>query len=286
MDRVTVLRKGDPEIPRRLTEIRDTPEILYCDGDVSLLRSRCVAIVGSRKCTQYGISVARAIARRCAECGLTVVSGMALGIDAAAHQGALEAGGRTIAVFACGPDVCYPRENRRIMKEIRDRGLIFSEYPPGEKPAPYKFPMRNRIISGISEAVVVVEASYRSGALITAEFAEEQGRQLYAVPGNITSPASFGSNQIIAEGVMPLLVIEELIRGLGIVPENSSEIREILGEDEKNIFDQIRKHSELTSDELCRLTLLPPQKINGIITVLEMKGLVVSSMGRVFVNRM
>lgn len=169
MDRVTVLRKGDPEIPRRLTEIRDAPEILYCDGDVSLLRSRCVAIVGSRKCTQYGISVARAIARRCAECGLTVVSGMALGIDAAAHQGALEAGGRTIAVFACGPDVCYPRENRRIMKEIRDRGLIFSEYPPGEKPAPYKFPMRNRIISGISEAVVVVEASYRSGVLFTGE---------------------------------------------------------------------------------------------------------------------
>ncbi|MBQ1404206.1 MAG: DNA-processing protein DprA [Lachnospiraceae bacterium] len=277
---------GSAAYPDAFHMIKNKPERLYYRGDLSLLSTRCVAVVGSRRCTGYGRAVARAIGRRAGETGVTLVSGMAEGIDAAAHQGALSVGGKTIAVLGCGVDICYPAGNKTLYKTIYQRGLLLSEYPDGSKPAFYHFPERNRLISGLSEAVVIVEAgTKRSGSLITAEFAAEQGKLLYAVPGNITSQSCFGSNALIRdEGAKPLIAIDDLFLDLGIRPGIRSEKDLELGEDEKRIFDLICSRSEMSTDELCAAACLPPEKVNGIITVLEMKGAVMSAMGKVFVN--
>lgn len=285
MCEVVCLKKEDAGFPDRLKDIEDAPEELYYQGNPELFHTKTVAVVGSRKCTPYGMSVARRIGKRCAECGITLVSGMALGIDTAAHLGVLEGGGNTIAVFGCGIDICYPRTNRKLMEEIKRKGLIFTEYSPGTKPAPFRFPNRNRLISGISDAVVVVEAGERSGSLITAEFAVEQGKELFAVPGNITSLSSMGCNKLIGDGIPPLVVIEDLFRQLGQSCIDKKTL-EKLSEDEKIVYEEIVCHSEMTTDDLCRITMFSAQRINGLITVLEMKGLVISSMGRVYVNVM
>ncbi len=279
------IMKEDKRFPYLLKEIRQAPEQLYCRGRSELLDSRCVAVVGSRKCTRYGVTVAKSIGKRLARAGVTVVSGMARGIDSAAHEGALEAGGNTIAVFGCGVDMCFPVENRGLMKRIIEKGLVISEYPLGTKPAPYTFPQRNRIISGISESTVIVEAAARSGSLITAEFAAEQSRNVYAVPGNITSGSSFGSNKLIREGVTPLILIDDILTDIGIVPAVDDEIYYDMGEDERAIYDLVKKHGEISYDDICAETCLSPARTGGIITVMEMKGIVATSMGKVFIDK-
>lgn len=276
---------GDEYYPKQLLDIKDPPKQLYCDGDIKLLKSRCVSVVGSRKCTQYGATVARHIGQRVSECGVTLVSGMARGIDSAAHSGALERSGNTIAVFGCGVDVCYPKENRMLMDRIREKGLIISEFPPGSEAKPYTFPQRNRIISGLAESVVIVEAANRSGSLITAELAAEQNKNLYAVPGNITSNASFGSNKLIREGVTPLFLVDDILIDMGIFPETQTGTYLEMGEDEKKVYDLVKRNGELTIEEICYKTYLSPGAVGGIITVLEMKGAVVSSMGKVFLDQ-
>ena len=195
---VSVLNCDDRLYPARLRGIRAFPVLLYYRGRLPDIDDNlCVAMVGTRKMTDYGKSAAYELARELASCGAIIVSGMAEGIDSAAHKGCLIAGGFTIAVFGCGIDKLYPAENKKLMDKIVEKGLIMTEYPPGTEPVGFHFPVRNRIVSGLSQAVLVVEADNKSGALITAKTALFQGRELYAVPGNINAPKSRGTNNLL-----------------------------------------------------------------------------------------
>jgi DNA processing protein len=217
MSDVTVLERGRAGYPPRLANIFDPPARLYVRGArLDLLDTRAVAIVGARACSGYGTHVAFSLARTLAAAGVAVVSGLARGVDAAAHRGALEAGGVTIAVLGCGIDRDYPRSHASLARSIVERGLVVAEYPPGVEPAPWRFPARNRILAGLSEAVVVVEARERSGALITADFALEEGREVFAVPGQITSALSAGTNALLRQGAAPALSADDVLATLGL----------------------------------------------------------------------
>ena len=204
----------DPRHPPALKEIFEPPILLYARGDVGLLSQACLAIVGSRKPTPYGNAVAERLAADLASRGLVIVSGMARGLDSAAHRGALSADGKTIAVLGCGMDLCYPSENKKLKAEIEQKGVVISEFLLGTFAAPQNFPIRNRIISGLSLGVMVVEAAQYSGSLITARLAMEQNREVYAVPGNVTNKNSWGPNTLIKQGAELVQdwkdVIEEL----------------------------------------------------------------------------
>lgn len=212
---VEVIPWSDSRYPSRLREIYDPPVVLFALGRLELLDTVMVAIVGSRKPTAYGQAVAERLGRDLAAAGVTVVSGMARGIDTAAHQGALAAKGATVAVFGCGLDVIYPAENRALAERIAREGLLLSEFPPGTPGHAQNFPIRNRVISGLSEGVVVVEGKQYSGSLITARLALDQNREVFAVPGNITSPASFGPNLLIKQGAQLVQSHEDILDGLG-----------------------------------------------------------------------
>jgi DNA processing protein len=191
---------GDPRYPRQLREIFDPPILLFARGRVELLNTLALGVVGTRRPTPYGIAVAERLAGDLAHAGLTIASGLARGIDAAAHKGALARGGDTVAVLGCGADVVYPQENKKVYAEIAAKGLIVSEFPMGAVAFPQNFPIRNRIISGISVGVLVVEGAQYSGSAITAKLAIDQGREVFAVPGNITSKLSWGPNLLIKQG--------------------------------------------------------------------------------------
>ena len=191
---------GDPRYPQPLREIFDPPILLFARGRVELLQTICLGIVGTRRPTPYGLAVAERLSGDLAHAGLTIASGMARGIDSAAHKGALAHGGNTIAVLGCGVDVVYPSENRKLAAELAARGLIISEFPMGAVAFPQNFPIRNRIVSGISVGVLVVEGAQYSGSAITAKLAIDQGREVFAVPGNITSKLSWGPNLLIKQG--------------------------------------------------------------------------------------
>ncbi|MBR6585198.1 MAG: DNA-processing protein DprA [Firmicutes bacterium] len=282
---IRIISKGDRNYPPLLLEIPDPPEKLYCTGDVKLLGKPSLAVVGSRKCSEYGRRVAIKTGSEAARNNLVVVSGMAKGIDSFGHLGALNAGGKTIAVLGCGVDVCYPKENRKIYERIAAEGLIISEYPPGTEPAPYTFPQRNRIISGLSAATVVVEAGTNSGALITAEIAAAQGREVFAVPGNITSQYSLGTNKLIADGARPIAVIDDIFTAMGLTPAVSEALLEELGADEQTVYSLIKENGEVSVDFICRMLDKTPVFVNGIVTVLEMKGLVAYNLGKIFVAK-
>lgn len=191
---------GDPRYPAALREIYDPPILLFARGRVELLESIMLAIVGTRRPTPYGLAVAERLAADLAQAGLTIVSGMARGIDTAAHKGALAAGGNTVAVLGCGVDVVYPSENRKLAADLAVKGLLISEFPMGSTAFPQNFPIRNRIVSGLSAGVIVVEGAQYSGSAITAKLAMDQGREVFAVPGNITSKLSWGPNLLIKQG--------------------------------------------------------------------------------------
>ncbi len=277
------IEKDDAAYPELLKEITDPPERLYYRGDVSLLRTRCFAVVGSRKATRPGLLAAEMIGRRLAQCGITVVSGLAEGVDSAAHKGALSAGGRTIAVLANGLDQYYPAVNRDVQKEIERKGLLISEYPDGTVSKRYYFPLRNRIISGISEVVTVAEAALRSGSLITAEAAAEQGRRVFAVPGNFMIDRCTGTNHLIADGAEELIDINLFLEETGL-SIRSDENLPALSADEQEVLRTIRDLGETTTDEIVMKTLKPAGMVNSIITVLEIKGLVSMEMGKVFLS--
>lgn len=269
-----------------LSQLHTPVEKIYYTGDLDLLKGPCVAVVGSRSCTAYGIKAAEHIAGRLAQSGITVVSGLAKGIDTVAHRAAIDNGGRTAAVLAGGTDYFYPASNRRLQQLIGRDHLIISEYPDGFAPRAYCFPMRNRIISAVSDAVIVVEAGNRSGALITAEYAAEQGKNLYAVPGNITSRSSFGCNKLIRDGVTPLIIADDVIRDLGLTPKTEdTSIEADLGEEERLILDIVRKNGEVSIEEIVHRTNIKLQSVGGIITALEMKGLIFFEMGKVLVAK-
>jgi DNA processing protein len=207
---------GSPAFPPRLAALGDPPPLLLVRGDVEALAAHCVAIVGSRAATVYGRRVARDLAGALARAGVVVVSGLARGVDGEAHAGALAAGGRTVAVLASGPDVVYPPEHARLAGSIAEQGALVTEMPPGTRPLRQFFPMRNRLISGLCVGVVVVEARERSGSLITAAHAADQGIDVFAVPGPIGAPTSTGPNRLIRDGAIPVTEASDIIAALGL----------------------------------------------------------------------
>jgi DNA processing protein len=274
------------DFPARLREIPDPPRQLYCTGNVSLLKERSIGVVGARKNTVYGKNVALMIGRRLAECGVTVTSGLALGIDGYSHEGALEAGGKVIGVLGSGIDHMTPQRNRGLMmRGLENDGLVVSEYAPEEAAFKASFPARNRIISGLSEALVVVEAGLDSGSLITAKHASDQGRTVYAVPGNINSQTSIGCNLLIRDGAVPLIIIDDLIRDIGAMPKATDAVNNCLDADEQRIFDVVRELCGATMEEIIRGTGFSPGLANSLVTVMEIKGVVESYAGRIYPSR-
>lgn len=274
------------EYPARLRDIPDPPKQLYCTGNTDLLSERSIGVVGARKNTVYGKNVALMIGRRLAESGLAVTSGLALGIDGYSHEGALEADGRVIGVLGSGIDHMTPQRNRSLMMRGLDNGgLVVSEYPPEEEGFKGNFPARNRIISGLSEVLVVVEAGLDSGSLITAKHASEQGRTVYAVPGNINSQTSIGCNLLIRDGAVPLIIIDDLIRDIGATPAKTAAVNRDLDSDEQKIFEVVREMSGATMEEIIRGTGFSPGLANSLVTVMEIKGIVESYAGRIYLSR-
>lgn len=278
----------DNEYPSLLRQIPDPPAVLYVRGKLVPEDVNAVAIVGSRAATGYGKATSLRLASELAESGVTVVSGLARGIDSCAHRGALEGGGRTIAVLGSGLDRLYPPENDRLAGEIAGAGAVVSEFPFGTRPERRNFPMRNRTISGLSRGLVVVEAAARSGALITAGLALEQGREVFAVPGNITSPTSAGPNSLIRDGAKLVEtsrdVIEE-IPHLALSPRHPGPSTAPAGltEDELAVLSRIGR-APLTLDEVIRRSPVPSSRTVALLTALEVKGLVRQFAGRRFVR--
>ena len=278
---------SDPRYPEILRQIFDPPVVLYAKGNTELLAASSLAIVGARKPTPYGLAVAERMAADLATRGLVIVSGMARGIDTAAHRGAM-AGGKTIAVLGCGIDLCYPSENKRLKAQIEKDGLVISEFPMGGFAAPQNFPIRNRVISGLSLGVLVVEAAQYSGSLITARMAMEQDREVFCVPGNITNKFSWGPNTLIKQGAKLVQdwkdVIEELPAAvrqrLQAQPESESSgpgaaslFSEGLGPVEKDVEGLLRVDQALQIDEL--LAAVPqhsPSEVLAALLELEIKG--------------
>ncbi len=292
------------EYPPLLREISDAPLVLYVHGDARLLSRHAVAIVGSRRPTAYGSSVAHRLASDLAQRGLVVVSGLARGIDSASHRGALEAGGKTVAVLGSGIDVIYPRENKSLAKKIMESGAMISEFPLGTGPTPQNFPIRNRIISGLALGVVIVEAAEYSGSLITARLALEQNREVFGVPGNITSAQSFGPNHLIKQGAklvdqwidvieefpaavrMQLLPAGEASEGEPAAPQTPSLFETSLSPDQKAVFEALRADEALFVDSVFGSVTLPHPRVLAALLELEMTGLIRQLPGKNFIRKL
>lgn len=283
--RIQRMTSGQPVYPALLKEIRDYPKELYYIGDPKLLQEKCVSIVGSRKTNQYGRSTAYSFGKALGQRGITVVSGMAVGIDTCAHEGALQEKGNTAAVLACGLDLCYPPRNRELKGKIESAGIVLSEYPPGTAAQRYYFPQRNRIISGLSPLTVVVQAGNRSGALITAELAADQGRDVGAVPGNIDSEYNLGSNKLLREGAFALTGVQDLLEASGVSVLSQPEAERLLSDEEKQLYFLLCSHGEMSLDQLAFYLKKPVNEVGSLAIVMEMKGIVFSAMGKVFIAK-
>ncbi len=285
---IRILTWNDEAYPPRLKEIEQPPPVLYVRGDLLEEDYFAVAVVGTRKVTPYGRQVTEELCAFLAANGVTVISGLARGVDAVAHSSALKAGGRTIAVLGSGVDYVYPSENRGLAEKIMACGALVSDYPVGTAPESTNFPPRNRIISGLSLAVVVVEAGETSGALITAEFAAEQGREVFAIPGNIMAPQSKGTNRLIQNGALPLLTPDDLMQALNLTRVGEQKAaRKILPADavEAQLMD-ILGNEPLHVDEIRNRSGLPVEKVSAALVMMELKGMVrqVGSMNYVAVR--
>ena len=283
--RIQRMTSGQPVYPALLKEIRDYPKELYYIGDPKLLEEKCVSIVGSRKTNQYGRSTAYSFGKALGQRGITVVSGMAVGIDTCAHEGALQEKGNTAAVLACGLDLCYPPRSRELKGKIESAGIVLSEYPPGTAAQRYYFPQRNRIISGLSPLTVVVQAGNRSGALITAELAADQGRDVGAVPGNIDSEYNLGSNKLLREGAFALTGVQDLLEASGVSVLSEPEAERMLSDEEKQLYFLLCSHGEMSLDQLAFYLKKPVNEVGSLAIVMEMKGIVFSAMGKVFIAK-
>jgi DNA processing protein len=266
----------DEDYPRRLRELEQAPPVLYFRGELLPTDEWAVAVVGTRRVTAYGQQVAEELGAFLGRNGITVVSGLARGVDAIAHQAAIKAGGRSIAVLAHGLDQIYPAENRRLGGEIVANGALISDYGIGTPPDAANFPPRNRIISGLALAVVVIEAGVESGALITAGFAAEQGREVFAIPGSIYAPASKGTNMLIQKGAHPLLVFEDLLDALNLeMMGEHKNARLVLPGDatEAKLFELLTQEPVHVND-LGALAEMPIEKVSSTLALMELKGLV------------
>ncbi|MFZ5863565.1 MAG: DNA-processing protein DprA [Nitrospirota bacterium] len=269
---------GSPDYPVHLGRIHDPPPVLYALGDLAAAERRVIAVVGSRRATPYGAATAARLARELAGAGFTVVSGMARGIDAAAHQGAMTGGGRTVAVLGCGVDVAYPPEMRALKEQVKAHGAVLSELPLGAPPDAHHFPTRNRIISGMSLGVLVVEATAESGSLITARLALEQGREVFAVPGNVGTATSAGTNQLIKAGATLVETVEDILSHvagqLGPQVPRAASVASIaidLTDDESRVVDLLSWEPSHV-DELTARSRLAPDRLAEVLLGLELKG--------------
>ncbi len=275
---ICFLTPFDEEYPKGLHHISGKPMGLYCRGQLPDNRLPSAAIVGARECSSYGSYVARILARELSSRGIQIVSGLALGIDSAGHRGALEAGAPTYGILGCGINICYPRENYQLFERMEAEGGILSEYGMGEKPRPANFPMRNRIISGIVDVVIVVEAREKSGSLITAELALEQGKDVFAVPGRVTDMLSLGCNRLIQSGAYPLLKTEDVLDYFGMKHGKIQGIQEKkqkgLAKKEKKVYICLDLQPKFI-EEIVKESGLPMHECVGILLDLEMEGYVV-----------
>jgi len=273
------LTRRSRSYPPLLAAIHDPPRRLYLrgEGSIEMLSRPAVAIVGTRSCSPYGAQVARRLGRELAAAGVTVISGLARGADAEAHRGALEAGGPTVAVLGCGIDRDYPRAHAALARRIAEVGLLVSEYEPGVEPAPWRFPARNRIIAGLAGATVIVEARERSGALITADFALEDGREVFAVPGEITSALSRGTNELLRLGAAPLLGPGDVLAALGL-EEAPARSAALLSEQAKRVRELLADRSA-SIDELIERLGLAADAVAAALVELELAGEAVCAEG-------
>ncbi len=271
------LPRSSPAFPPLLRAVADAPSGLFLRGaaDAELLARPSVAVVGARACSGYGAQVARTLGRDLAGAGLVVVSGLARGVDGEAHRGALEAGGPTVAVLGCGIDRDYPTAHRELARQIAAGGLVVSEYAPGVEPAPWRFPARNRIIAGLARATVVVEAREASGALISADFALEEGREVLAVPGEITSALSAGTNALLRLGATPLTASADVLELFGLQAPVEAEVE--LGGPARAILERL--DGPTSADELVRAAGLDAGVAAAALSELELAGLVATSDG-------
>ncbi len=271
-----VLTWDDPAYPPRLLNIYNPPPVLYVKGEILSEDQWAVAVVGTRRATVYGKEAARWIAGDLARNRVTIVSGLARGIDSEAHRAALDAGGRTIAVLGSGIDIIYPPESRRLAQAVVERGALVSEYAIGTPPEAGNFPPRNRIISGLSLGVVIVEAGERSGALITGDFALEQGREVFAVPGNIFRRKSMGTNKLIQQGAKPVLSVEDVLEELNLtMVSKQAEVRAVVPENETEatLLEYITAEP-IHVDEIGEKSGLPIAQVSSTLALMELKGMV------------
>ena len=273
---VRLVTAFDEEFPRLLRETPDPPFVLYALGRIERLRLPAVAVVGSREASRYGRDVASRLGRELSGAGVTVVSGFARGVDASAHEAALDGPGGTIAVLGCGLDVDYPRENARLKDRLAAQHLLLSEYPPGTEPRPQNFPIRNRIIAGLSSGVVVVEASRRSGSLITARLAADFGRDVFAVPGSIFSDTSSGAHELLRDGAILCRgaedVLAELFPSVGAPPRVPAAAPLDLSPEARRVFEALTREESLSAEELAQALDLPAATILASLFELEGTG--------------
>jgi DNA processing protein len=273
---IKILTWEDETYPQRLKEIDQPPPVLYIRGDYLPDDLFAVAIVGTRRVTPYGRQITEELAAYLATNGITVISGLARGVDAIAHQTAVRAGGRTIGVLGSGVDKIYPPEHRGLAEKMMAQGAIVSDYAPGTPPDAANFPPRNRIISGLSLAVVVIEAGETSGALITAEFAAEQGREVFAVPGSILAPQSKGTNKLIQNGALPLLSVNDLMQALDLtrMGEHKAARKAIPSDETEARLMSVLREEPLHVDEIRNQTDIPIEKVSATLALMELKGMV------------
>lgn len=288
-----LITQADEFYPELLQNIYDPPIVLFTKGDPAILKSKSVAIVGTRRASHYGLELARKLAFDLASLGITVVSGLASGIDTAAHQGALEAKGKTIAVFGCGLDTIFPAANRGLAKEIEQNGALVSEYAFGSPTSKTNFPRRNRIISGLSLGTIVIEGDYKSGAMITAKYALDQGREVFALPGDVRLEQSNGPHWLIKQGAKLVENVNDVLEELGMVlmermsndklkMSNEGRINLNLSDDEKKVVAALSlepKHLDM----ICYETGFSLQQLSSLLLALEMKKAIKQLPGKMFV---
>ena len=278
---IDVVCMDDPAYPALLKEIAAPPPILYVRGMREVLDRKAVAIVGTRMMTSYGKAVAAETAKAMAESGIVVVSGLARGVDGAAHASALASSGDTIAVLGSGVDVIYPADHSHLAAQIVRHGALVSDYPPGTQPERQNFPPRNRIISGLSVCTIVIEAGEKSGSLITARFAAEQGREVFVVPGNLRAPQSVGTNRLIRDGARSMLSIEDVLSYLETASPSGAD-RPFLPRQQQIAFEEpmereiieLIQNEPLHVDEIARILKIPSGVLGAKMTLLELKGFI------------
>ncbi len=273
---IQVITWEDKDYPALLREIDQPPPVIYLRGAFQAEDDWSVAIVGTRRVTPYGWQVADELASFLGQRGISVISGLARGVDRIAHESVLKAGGRTIAVLGSGVDRIYPPEHQNLAERIMTQGAVISDYPPGTQPESVNFPPRNRIISGLSRATVVIEAGEESGALITARFAAEQGREVFAVPGGIYAPQSAGTNRLIRDGAHPLLKFHDILEVLALekVQEYRSARITLPADPVEARLLQVLANEPQHVDEICAQSGLPIEQVSATLTVMELKGMV------------